>query len=290
MAKFDLDSIVEDVRKTFKGKENISKRIGKGSDLRELEEKDYIRLPSFWQDSTKTFGLPFGKVVLIAGPSDSGKTSLAIEAMKAAQAQGCGVLYIETENKTAAKDLTSWGVDADQVMMIHSAIAEEAFELCCQTWDSFKKQYKDTPLLVIIDSLGNMLSKRDSDLDLTEQSQSPGGKGRINRLGLNKLIAKMQEDNTALLLISYTYDNMGSVGKTVAGGGSLGFFSSLTYQTSRKSWLERVVKGEKQRYGARVIYKLQKNHLQKENVGAKEILFDITKEGMALVNQKTEDA
>lgn len=289
MAKFDLGTLVENVRKTFKGNTKVSKRIGTGDDLRELTEKDYIKMPSFWQESTGTFGMPFGKVVLIAGNSDTGKTALAITAMKAAQEQGCGIIYAETENKTSSNDLSNWGVDPSQVMMVHSAIAEEVFELVCHSWDEFKKAYPDSPLFVIIDSLGNILSQRDSEIDLIDQSSSPGGKGKVNRLGLNKLIAKMQDDNASLLLISYTYDNMGSPGKTTAGGQALNFFSSLTYQTSRKSWLERVVKGEKVRYGARVLFKLQKNHLNKGAVGMKEITLDITKDGFSLVGAKSED-
>jgi hypothetical protein len=56
----------------------------------------------------------------------------------------------------------------------------------------------------------------------------------------------------------------------------------LTYQTSRKSWLEKTVKGEKVRYGAKVQWKLFKNHIDKTNPGPKVIELDITKEGIEL--------
>ena len=120
-------------------------------------------------------------------------------------------------------------------------------------------------------------------------ASQPGGKGKINRLGLNKMLSKMHEDNAAVLLISYTYDNMGSPGKTNAGGNALNFFSSLTYQTARKGWVEKTVKGEKQRIGADVTLKLFKNHINRENPGDKVINLRITNGGIEYMSGKKTD-
>lgn len=56
----------------------------------------------------------------------------------------------------------------------------------------------------------------------------------------------------------------------------------MTYQTSRKNWLEKTVKGEKVRYGAKVQWKLFKNHIDKTNPGPKVIELDITAKGIEL--------
>ena len=66
---------------------------------------------------------------------------------------------------------------------------------------------------------------------------------------------------------------------------AMDYFSCLTYQTSRKGWLEKTVKGEKKRYGARVRWTLYKNHLIAEDSDdiAKVSDIDITSEGMKLV-------
>lgn len=283
--KLDLKAISEKIKKSFKD-ENKARKIGLGSDLKVLKEEDYIRLGEWWTKSTNTMGIPFGKVTLIAGTSDSGKTSFSIQAIKAAQEQGVTVIYTETEGKTTCKDFEAWGVDPDQIMLIQARIAEEAFELTVAAWDAIKDADEDAKLLVVIDSLGNVVSQRDSDIDMTEQSSSPGGKGKINRLGLNRIVAKMEKDQAAVLLISYTYDNMGSVGKTNAGGTALNFFSSLTYQTTRKAWVEATVNGKKVRKGADVVFKLFKNHLNKEAPGEKEIVFRITKDGIEYLEGK----
>lgn len=289
MAKYDLNKIVSNAQKLYDKTPSKLSNIGLGSKLRGTEDEDHVIMPEWWQKGTNTKGLPFGKIVMIAGDSDSGKTSCAIAAMKAAQEQEVAVLYVETEGKTTTQDLNAWGVDPSQVMLVQESIAERAFEAMFTLWDSFFKDYPKGLLLVVFDSLGNVVSKRDSEIDLTTASQKPGGKGQINRLGLNKLIAKRDENDVAVLIINYTYDNIGSPGKTNAGGKAVNFFSSLTYQTSRKQWLEKTVKGDKIRTGARVQWRLFKNHVNKANPGPKVIELDITAKGIELVGSESEE-
>lgn len=282
MSKYDLGKVVANAQKIYNKTPNKLNNIGLGSKLRGLADSDFLLMPAWWVKGTNTKGIPFGKIVMIAGDSDSGKTSCAIAAMKAAQEQEIAVLYVETEGKTTTQDLTAWGVDASQVMLVQESIAERAFESMFSLWDEFFKNYPKGRLLVVFDSLGNVVSMRDTEIDLTAQSQKPGGKGQINRLGLNKLIAKRDENDVAVLMINYTYDNIGSPGKTNAGGKAVNFFSCLTYQTSRKAWLEMTVKGAKHRIGAKVQWKLFKNHIDKSNPGPKVIELDITAKGIEL--------
>lgn len=289
--KFNFDKLIADVQSSFKkDKSKLINKIGLGSALRTLTKEDFIQLPEWWTVPTQTHGIAFGRVTLIAGNSDTGKSSLAIETMRAAQKQGVGIILAETEQKAAAKDFIAWGVDPDGIALVQTRLAEELFEVLLTSIDKFREQYPNAPLLVIVDSLGNTISMRDSELDLVNESQAPGGKGKVNRLGLNSLVARMEQDaKLAVLLISYTYDNIGSVGKTNAGGQALNFFSSLTYQTSRKGWVEKTVEGVKQRIGADVVFKLYKNHINKDNPGMKEIVFRITKDGMSYLEGKNDD-
>lgn len=286
--KMDMSKVVANVQKLYNKNPSRLAKLGVGDQLRGMEDGDFVIMPEWWQKGTNTKGIPFGKIVMIAGDSDSGKTSCSIAAMKAAQDQGVGVLYVETEGKTTTQDLVAWGVDPSQVLLVQSSIAEEAFEMMFKAWDAFFDAYPDGKLLVVFDSLGNVVSMRDTEIDLTESSQKPGGKGQINRLGLNKLVAKRDEDDVAVLIINYTYDNIGSPGKTNAGGKSVNFFSCLTYQTSRKQWLEKQINREKVRIGARVQWRLFKNHLNKSDPGPKTIELDITAEGIKLAGASDE--
>lgn len=284
MAKFNINSIVEDVQKLYNKDPDKLSRIAVGDNLKSMADGDFLTMPEWYRKATNTKGLPFGGMVMIAGDSDSGKTSCAIAAMKAAQEQNVAVLYIETEGKTSTQDLVNWGVDPSQVMLVKSSIAEEAFDMMFKMWDKFSDKYPDDKLLVIFDSIGNVVSKHDLEMDMTQSNQKPGGKGKANRQGINSLIVRSRSGKASTLVINYTYDNIGSPGKTNAGGKSLNLFSSLTYQTTRKQWLEKTVKGQKVRIGARVQWKLFKNHLDKSNPGSKVIELDITKEGVKFVD------
>ena len=286
MTKLDLNSVVNNVKTQFKNNPRLVNKIGTGNNLSQLKDSDFITMPEWWQTVSGVKGLPYNKVVMIAGMSDSGKTSAAIEAMKAAQKQNVGIIYVETEGKATEHDLVSWGVDPSGIMLVQSTIAEEAFEMLFTMWDSFKDKYPDVPLLVIFDSIGNVVSQRDADIDLTEQDSKPGGKGKINRLALSKMIAKCENSKTAILLINYVYDNIGAPGKTNAGGNALNFFSCLTFQTSRKGWYEKQVAGKKVRVGADVTWKLFKNHLNRSGTKQKEFTLRITSEGISVVGEE----
>ena len=265
-----------------------SSKIILGSEMTDVEDLEYVELPEWWKAATNTKGLPFRKIVMIAGDSDSGKTSLAIASIKAAQEQGVDVLYVETEGKTSKGDFTAWGVDPSKVFILQESIVENIYDDVLAFIDDRIESLPEKKLLIVIDSLGSVISKHDAERDMAESSSRPGGKGKSNREGLNKLIAKRTQHDIALLLINYTYDNLGSPGKTNAGGKALNFFSSLTYQTSRKQWIEKTVKGEKVRVGARVQWKLFKNHINRASPGSKVIEFDITATGFSLVGGSDE--
>lgn len=282
--KFKMSQLAESIKKEFKDSD-LSKLVGSGSNLSQAKPEDFLIMPKWWQDIANVPGLPYKKMVMIAGETDSGKTTASIVAMKAAQEQDVGIIYVETEGKTTEKDLVDWGVDPEGVLLIQSSIAEEAFELLFVAWDKFVQNYPNTPLLVIIDSIGNVLSKRDSEIDLTEENSKPGGKGKINRLAINKMMAKRNESKVALLIVNYTYDNIGSVGKTNAGGKALNLFASLIFQTSRKGWYERTVNKQKVRSGVLVSWKLYKNHLDRSADKKKEFTLKITSEGVECLDE-----
>lgn len=281
MAKFDLETIVQTAQKLYNPKDKYGS-IGVGDNLKASTDNEFLTMPEWYRKATNTPGLPFGGLVMIAGDSDSGKTSCAIAAMKAAQETGVAVLYVETEGKTTTQDLRNWGVDPTQIMLVKSSVAEEAFDMMFKLWNGFHSKYPEFKLLVIFDSIGNVVSKHDLEMDMTVTNQKPGGKGKTNRQGINSLIARSRKGNVATLIINYTYDNIGSPGKTNAGGKALNLFSSLTYQTSRKCWIERTVKGNKVRKGATVVWKLFKNHIDKSNPGPKIVELDITAEGISV--------
>lgn len=268
--KFDFSKTIKVLKDSYKKDQRMAGQIGLGSSLESISKdpKDYVVMDPWWEENYGVMGLKFGHMVQVAGKSDCGKTTISLIAIKKAQEQGYAVIYVETEGKTGPEDLIAAGIDPDQVVCIHSKIAEEAYELGLKAWDQIFNDFPGVKLLFVYDSFGNTVSMRDSAIDMTQQSAMVGGQAKTNRLGLNAMQAKMISDPVACLLINRTYDNMGSPGKTNAGGDAINFFSMLTIQAARKGWYDKTVDGVKVRAGADVQWNTFKNHYAKS---AKEI-------------------
>lgn len=300
MGKFDFTKTIDRVKANYKKDPRMAKQVGLGQALETISDDpaDYVLMAPWWKEKFGVMGLKFGHMVQVAGKSDSGKTSISLDAIRRAQDQGFGVIYVETEGKTGPEDLVSAGIDPEGVICIYSAITEEAFELGLKAWESFFADFPNEKLLFVYDSFGNTTSMRDSGLEMTQKGAMVGGAAKTNRLGLSAMRAKMTKDPVAILLINRTYDNMGSPGKTNAGGDAINFFSMLTLQTARKSWYERTVKGEKVRAGAIVVWNVYKNHYAKALKDAegnslllpKNVELKITAEGIVPNDGKSDEA
>ena len=279
----DFKKAADEIRATFKDKKKAS-MISTGAEMTTpTTPDDFVVMPSWFHTMSGTLGLPYGYVVMIAGNTDSGKTSFTIEAMKAAQEQDVNIILVDTEKKTTSKRLTDWGVNPDHVARVQPEYLEEAYDGIDKWVDYIKDADADAKILVIFDSVGNTPSIKEVERQVDETLQL-GVAAKSNKRGMRRLVPRLKRDNIAMLLINQTYDNIASPGKTNAGGKAMDYFSCLTYQTTRKGWLEKTVKGEKRRFGARVRWTLYKNHLiDAENDVQKVSDIDITAEGMALV-------
>lgn len=270
--KFDFSNTVDKLQKSLEKDKYLQGTVGLGSDLHSIstDPKDYVVMPKWWKQAYGVHGMQFGRIIQIAGLSDSGKTSLCIEAMKNAQEQGIGIVYVETEGKTSPEDLEAAGLDTRGIITVNAGnILEVAFEAGFKAWDEFFKDYPGEKLLFIFDSYGNTVSLHDSELDMTRDSMKPGGSAKANRLGLGKIIAKLAREkrDVACLFVNYTYDNIGSHGKTNAGGQALNFYNMISIQASRTGWVTGTKtkdgKTVKIRKGAVVKWQTYKNHYEK---------------------------
>ena len=261
MSKYDFDDIVTGVQATIKDKSRKN-QFGKGDKLKKVSDNpdDYVVMPEWFEQSFGALGLPFGQFVQISGKPDSGKTTLTLEAIRNAQEQDHFVIYIETEGKTSPDRLISAGVDPSKMVTITSTITEQVFDSIFKTLDVIKDKYPDAKILLAIDSYGNTTSQRDAAIDFTSQVGMVGGSAKTNRSGLNALRARQQEQNIAVLIVNYSYANIGSVGETNAGGRALEFFCSLIINAGRKGDLSKQVKGVKMKTGIKARWKISKNH------------------------------
>ena len=279
----DFQEAANKIRSTYKDKKKAA-AISTGAEMTTpTEDSDFVVMPEWFQKISGSKGLPFGYVVMIAGNTDSGKTSATIEAMKCAQEQDINVILVDTEKKTTARRLTQWGVNPDNIARVQPEYLEQAYDGIDQWVTYIKDADPDAKILVIFDSVSNTPSYKETENDVDDTLQL-GLAAKTNKRGMRRLVPKLKQDNIAMLLINQTYDNLGSPGKTNAGGKAMDYYSCMTWQTSRKGWLEKTVKGVKVRTGARVRWNLYKNHLIDSEIEMSKVNdIDITSEGMNLV-------
>lgn len=284
--KLDLKSIAERIRKSFKDDKRGAQVFGTGADIiTPSKPEDFVVLDPWWKEATGVLGLPFGYVFMIAGNSDSAKTSFAIEAIKKAQDQGVHVILVDTEKKTVGTRLTARGIDPEQIALIRPDYLEDAYDGIDKYLEYIKDADPDGKVLVIFDSLGNTPARAEAATDVDDSLQM-GLAAKINKRGFRRLVPRLNKDKIHILVINQTYANMGSSGRTNSGGNAVDFFSALTFQTSRMKWLEKTVKGEVVRIGARAVWTLYKQHLIGDAPLQKKVLLDVTKDGIKLVGSE----
>src|SRR5258706_16286803 len=98
--KEPIDSIREEIQQII---ENISKQYGEGAittlEKNEIREGESLSTGSFLLDQTiGTGGYVYGKIVEIFGLQSSGKSTLALHAVKECQKLGKKAVYFDLEN------------------------------------------------------------------------------------------------------------------------------------------------------------------------------------------------
>jgi recombination protein RecA len=289
--KLNIADLANKIKKQFKDDVEKAASISTGSDMTTpTQPEDFIVLDNWWKEATGLLGLPYGYVFMIAGNTDSGKTSFTIEAMRAAQKQNVAIILVDTEKKTTKSRLAAWGVDPDQVARVQPEYLEDAYDGIDKWWNAIKDADPDARILIIFDSLGNTPARAETETDVDDSLQM-GLAAKVNKRGFRRMVPKLAKDKVHILVINQTYANMGSPGRTNAGGNAVDYFSALTFQTSRFKWLEKKVKGEDVRVGARVAWTLYKSHIiEPESMLRKKLLIDITSDGMKLTGSTKEES
>ena len=113
----------------------IEKQFGKGTIMRLGENKtmdvETISTGSLALDiALGAGGLPMGRMVEVYGPESSGKTTLTLELIAAAQRQGKTCAFIDAEHALDPIYAAKLGVDIDNLLISQPDTGEQALEIC----------------------------------------------------------------------------------------------------------------------------------------------------------------
>lgn len=113
----------------------IEKQFGKGSIMRLGEDRtmdvETISTGSLSLDiALGAGGLPMGRIVEIYGPESSGKTTLTLQVIAAAQRAGKTCAFIDAEHALDPVYARKLGVDIDNLLCSQPDTGEQALEIC----------------------------------------------------------------------------------------------------------------------------------------------------------------
>lgn len=208
-------------------------------------------------------GFPCGRVIEIAGWESSGKTLLALEAVRSVQNMGGYALYIDIEHSLDFEWIASLGIDIKKVTWVSNIdTVEQVFEtieIALQKIEEHYPKLKNKPILVVWDSLAATTTKteQNSEYDDHEMAQRARSIGR----SLRKINTTLNKFNVCFMILNQLRQNVGNIyqKETTPGGNSPKFMSSVRMHMTRTSPIEKGPEKIKATIGYNTKVKIIKN-------------------------------
>ncbi len=211
----------------------IEKQFGKGSIMRLGDNRtmdvETISTGSLALDiALGAGGLPMGRIVEIYGPESSGKTTLTLETIAAAQRQGKTCAFIDAEHALDPVYAKKLGVDIDALLVSQPDTGEQALEICDMLVRSGAVD------VVIVDSVAALTPKAEIEGDMGDSHM--GLQARMLSQAMRKLTGNLKQSNCMCIFINQIRMKIGVMfgnPETTTGGNALKFYASVRLDIRR---------------------------------------------------------
>lgn len=219
-----------------------------------LQDSDYAmvfdRLPLFLPRIDKVLGggLPFGRMVEIAGKPGGGKSTTAFHISRVATSLGCIVLLVDVEGTADSVRLAHLGIDTSKVLVKQpdeskgiKLTVEEVGRTIEQSLEIFKEVYPGVPVVIIWDSVGQTPSEDEMDKDYGERNVGSRAKA-ITQL-VYKIAPLVSETKSLFIGINQVRSDIGGnpvfPTYSVPGGNAWEHYASLRLEIQQKQQIKR---------------------------------------------------
>ncbi|NMC26003.1 MAG: recombinase RecA [Serratia sp.] len=211
----------------------IEKQFGKGSIMRLGEDRsmdvETISTGSLSLDiALGAGGLPMGRIVEIYGPESSGKTTLTLQVIAAAQREGKTCAFIDAEHALDPIYAKKLGVDIDNLLCSQPDTGEQALEFC----DALTRS--GAVDVIIVDSVAALTPKAEIEGEIGDSHM--GLAARMMSQAMRKLAGNLKNANTLLIFINQIRMKIGVMfgnPETTTGGNALKFYASVRLDIRR---------------------------------------------------------
>ncbi len=246
----------------------IEKQFGKGAVMK-MSDQSHVNMETISSGilpldiALGIGGYPRGRIIEIYGPESSGKTTVALHAIAAAQKAGGSVAFVDAEHAldpTYAKNL---GVNVDELYVAQPDTGEQALEIVEALVRSGAID------AIVIDSVAALVPKAEIDGEMGDSHV--GLQARLMSQALRKLAGVINKSNTIAIFINQLREKVGVVygnPETTPGGRALKYYSTIRLDVRRTETLKQGT----EMIGNRTRIKVVKNKVAPP---FKEAIFDI---------------
>ncbi len=213
--------------------QQIEKQFGKGSvmklDGNSRAAIDGIPTGSLSLDiALGGFGVPRGRVLEIFGPESSGKTTLTLHIIAAAQHAGGVAAFIDAEHALDPSWAKRLGVKLDDLLVSQPDTGEQALEICELLVRS------NAVDVIVVDSVAALIPRAEIEGEMGDSHV--GLQARLMSQALRKLTGAIAKSRATVIFINQIREKIGVMfgnPETTPGGRALKFYASVRIDVRR---------------------------------------------------------
>jgi len=217
----------------------IEKQFGKGTVMRMGDRTsdaiEAISTGSLGLDVALGIGgLPRGRVVEIYGPESSGKTTLTLQVIAAAQRAGGTAAFVDAEHALDPTYAEKLGVNVDDLLVSQPDTGEQALEITDMLVRS------NAIDIVVVDSVAALVPKAEIEGEMGDSHV--GLQARLMSQALRKLTGNIKRSNCLVIFINQIRMKIGVMfgsPETTTGGNALKFYASVRLDIRRVGSVKR---------------------------------------------------
>nr|Q07809.2 RecName: Full=Protein RecA; AltName: Full=Recombinase A [Stutzerimonas stutzeri]CAH03858.1 RecA protein [Stutzerimonas stutzeri] len=211
----------------------IEKQFGKGAVMR-MGDHDRQAIPSISTGSLGLDialgigGLPKGRIVEIYGPESSGKTTLTLSVIAAAQRMGSTCAFVDAEHALDPDYAGKLGVNVDDLLVSQPDTGEQALEITDMLVRS------NAVDVIIVDSVAALVPKAEIEGEMGDAHV--GLQARLMSQALRKITGNIKNANCLVIFINQIRMKIGVMfgsPETTTGGNALKFYASVRLDIRR---------------------------------------------------------
>lgn len=178
-------------------------------------------------------GYPRGRILEVYGPESSGKTTVALHAIAAAQRAGGQAAFVDAEHALDPLYAQKLGVNIDKLLLTQPDTGEQALEI---TEALVRSGAVD---LIVVDSVAALTPKAEIEGEMGDSHM--GLQARLMSQALRKLAGTINNTKCTVIFINQIREKIGVMfgnPETTPGGRALKFFSSVRIEVRRSETLK----------------------------------------------------